>query len=569
MSTFAMLEDKLRVESDGECCEFNFEGYLVECVKGKCSKQNEKVSPNDNFGPVDNLKLDRDDIKQVIKCENDGVAIVYKDDALKYFVGTEFVWEMNGFLNFPQKISIVNFPKEPNVIEDEVQPESFIENYFERLKSMFKIENLIETDKFGFRKMIVVLTRQGYLIGVDSLTGEVLWQSKEKFKDFYLSKVHIHPEVHAITLDNTLFRFNLLNGSQEALSSVSYSSIINTNRETKDHHKIHGFINDDKVWFSENYMMTPVNYFELKGKSLIGNVIVNSTVNQKWENIYPNSIIKSTKRENVAEILQGKVLGDRTTLFKYTNPNMIAVLTKGNLNDDHTVSIVDTKWGRILTRINIKDSKGPFHLNFLENKLIIIYSGVKSKRTHLVAVDFYDSCDSDKGYQQNYTIDSKICSFDLSFILPVDVKAVGHTNTLQGISTRHFLVLSENGDLFSISKNVLDARRPLHKPNHLESEEGLFQYAPLIKLEEKNIINKNSPIDANEIKSFPTDLESTTVILCTGRDFYMTTWSSQQFDRLSESFQKGLLLSALLALSVIAIIAQRSHKKKVFKNYWK
>ena len=66
----------------------------------------------------------------------------------------------------------------------------------------------------------------------------------------------------------------------------------------------------------------------------------------------------------------GKVLGDRSVLYKYLNPNMISVVTEGVDSQKVpylNVYIVDTVNGNIITSFNHKRAHGPVHIVHSEN----------------------------------------------------------------------------------------------------------------------------------------------------------------------------------------------------------
>lgn len=61
----------------------------------------------------------------------------------------------------------------------------------------------------------------------------------------------------------------------------------------------------------------------------------------------------------------GKVLGDRSVLYKYLNPNLIGVVTSGQDAQKVpfiNVYLVDTITGSIVTSFNHKRAKGPVHI---------------------------------------------------------------------------------------------------------------------------------------------------------------------------------------------------------------
>lgn len=66
----------------------------------------------------------------------------------------------------------------------------------------------------------------------------------------------------------------------------------------------------------------------------------------------------------------GKVLGDRSVLYKYLNPNLIGVVTNGVDSQKVpfiNVYLIDTITGSVINSFNYKRCKGPVHIVHSEN----------------------------------------------------------------------------------------------------------------------------------------------------------------------------------------------------------
>ena len=66
----------------------------------------------------------------------------------------------------------------------------------------------------------------------------------------------------------------------------------------------------------------------------------------------------------------GKVLGDRSVLYKYLNPGLIGVVTSGldgQSNPFINVYLIDTVTGSIVNSFNHKRCKGPVNIVHSEN----------------------------------------------------------------------------------------------------------------------------------------------------------------------------------------------------------
>lgn len=83
---------------------------------------------------------------------------------------------------------------------------------------------------------------------------------------------------------------------------------------------------------------------------------------------------------------QGRVLGDRSVLYKYINPNLIIVATHG-LDSIHkyilNIHLIDVVSGAIVSSLSHRRVKEPFHLIHSENWLAYSYYNEKVRRTEI------------------------------------------------------------------------------------------------------------------------------------------------------------------------------------------
>ncbi len=72
----------------------------------------------------------------------------------------------------------------------------------------------------------------------------------------------------------------------------------------------------------------------------------------------------------------GKVLGDRSVLYKYLNPNLVGVVTNGQDSQKVpfiNVYLVDTVTGSVVYSFNYKRCRGPVHIVHSENWFFVSY----------------------------------------------------------------------------------------------------------------------------------------------------------------------------------------------------
>lgn len=83
---------------------------------------------------------------------------------------------------------------------------------------------------------------------------------------------------------------------------------------------------------------------------------------------------------------QGRVLGDRSVLYKYINPNLVAVATHGP-DSIHkyilNIHLIDIVSGSIVSSLTHKRIKEPLHIIHSENWLVYSYFNEKFRRTEI------------------------------------------------------------------------------------------------------------------------------------------------------------------------------------------
>ena len=99
---------------------------------------------------------------------------------------------------------------------------------------------------------------------------------------------------------------------------------------------------------------------------------INKPLSEVWRiNLEDEEIVSiAAKLANDRIHSQGKVLGDRSVLYKYLNPNMVGVVTTGHDGQNVpfiNVYLVDTVTGTIITSFSHKRCKGPVNIVHSEN----------------------------------------------------------------------------------------------------------------------------------------------------------------------------------------------------------
>ncbi|KAG7276338.1 hypothetical protein CRUP_032393 [Coryphaenoides rupestris] len=269
-----------------------------------------------------------------------------------------------------------------------------------------------------------------------------------------------------------------------------------------------------------------------------------------WEVVLPLEVQKvllvKGKRSNEHVHSQGRVMGDRSVLYKYLNPNLLAVVTEST--DPHPersfvgILLIDGVTGRIIHDAVQRKARGPVHLVHSENWL---YEGME-----LYNSTVFSSLDRPYAPQV----------LQQSYIFPSSISTLEATLTEKGITSRHLLVGLPSGAILSLPKMFLDPRRP-EIVTEQSREENLIPYAPEMPIRSEWFINYNQTVArVRGIYTAPSGLEST----CLTR-----VYPSKQFDVLKDDYDYMLISSVLFGLFFATMISKRLAEVKLLNRAWR
>lgn len=294
-----------------------------------------------------------------------------------------------------------------------------------------------------------------------------------------------------------------------------------------------------------------------------------------WEFVPPSGqkVTQATARpahDPVASI--GRVLGNRSVLYKYLNSNLVLVTAVNAKEHSAGFYLLDGVSGKVLhatTQAGV-DPTQPIASAMSENWFAYSFYGdvvneSSAKGYQLVISELYESdIPNDRGplgAAGNYSSISSDQTDSLplphvvsqSFIIAEPISHMAVTQTRQGITTRQLLcTLPESNAIVGIPRYVLDPRRPVDRdPTSAEAEEGLFRYAPFLDFDGKWYLSHSRDVAGiKTVLSRPTLLESTSLVFAFGGDVFGTRVTpSQAFDVLGKSFSKLQLLLTVVALA--------------------
>lgn len=303
------------------------------------------------------------------------------------------------------------------------------------------------------------------------------------------------------------------------------------------------------------------------------------TTELSWELTVPPEVQRIVqvegKRSSEHVHSQGRVMGDRSVLYKSLNPNLLAVVTEStDVHHERTfigIFLVDGVTGRIIHSSVQRKAKGPVHIVHSENWVVYQYWNTKARRNEFTALELYEGTE-----QYNATAFSSLDRPQLpqvlqqSYIFPSSISAMEATITERGITSRHLLIGLPSGAILSLPKALLDPRRP-EIPTEQSREENLIPYSPDVQIHAERFINYNQTVSRMRgIYTAPSGLESTCLVVAYGLDIYQTrVYPSKQFDVLKDDYDYVLISSVLFGLVFATMITKRLAQVKLLNRAWR
>ncbi|WEW56005.1 hypothetical protein PRK78_001440 [Emydomyces testavorans] len=451
-----------------------------------------------------------------------------------------------------------------------------------RVLSSFLSSEGTDLTQFGFGKVIIVATRKGRVLAIDSgRRGAVLWNVKaaDNAAIWGANAIYTRHDVATIFVtDGSSVKLNITSGKiiKSSPRTSEYSSMVmipDTTSPIPVRIKSDGIpsgsspqLDGNKilVTLGEDGKLTGWNGAQMKSPA--------------WEFLPPNGqrIIHATSRpehDPVASI--GKVLGNRSVLYKYLNPNLALVTAVAG--STVTLYLLDGVSGQILyttSQVGIDPSQ-PIASIISENWFAYSFwadvtDTSDAKGYRLVISELYESpIPNDRGLLGDAANYSSIRTsmglprphvISQAYMIPEAISNMAVTETRQGITIRQLLcTLPASNAIVGIPRFVLDPRRPVNRdPTSQEAEEGLVRYTPFLDFDPKWYLNHAREVmGIRRIESSPTLLESSTLVFAYGFDVFGTRLApSQPFDLLGKGFSKIQLLLTVVALAVgVAILA--------------
>ncbi|KAK6463785.1 hypothetical protein DFJ63DRAFT_313089 [Scheffersomyces coipomensis] len=442
-------------------------------------------------------------------------------------------------------------------------------------------------DDFGFVKYVIFYDQiSKALLAINSKNGEVEWKSYTK--DIPQKLLQINGNIIVVSndsvleldpLDGIVLSTKPITGGKEVIkvqAGEEESYIVETEQSFES---ISSYTQDIYLFKS--------NEDKIEGHKLIkGSTKSIATWNfipQQDETII-TAIAKDVESSTVSV---GIPLANKSILYKYLNPNVIAVVTKSH-DQVLKIYLIDGITGNLLsvfehTNNEIIDFTS---INIIIDDNWVIYTYfIKSPRLEqrINVIDLFDSNKSIKksgnDLISSFTHNSTINSYSKkSFAFPERIINLSSTKSEYGITLKSILVLTESGYLMEIPKYILNSRRIDNRPlvpDDYISDFKVSPYEPIINLNTLAILNHKHKLILNQnekgtILIKPTHFESTSVLCYLNKFNYYCglVQPSKSFDTLGHGFERVKLLGTIVALFAVYIVTKPFVSKKRLNDQW-
>ncbi|KAN0089232.1 DUF1620 domain containing protein [Hyaloscypha variabilis] len=466
-------------------------------------------------------------------------------------------------------------------------------------------------DNFGFNKLAIIATQRGRVYGLDSGSqGAVVWTLKAF--DIPAGKQW---DVKGIWVDSSTGVATIRGADGEYILVQTLTGKVNEKMEPGNWPQVQSAAVVDSPsgpwilpigldgnpgdipseWAPKDNLVVQGKDGEVKGLKFAvqGSLAVPITA---WtfqpatgQNIV--NVISRPAHDPVASI--GRVLPDRTVMYKYLSPNLVLVTAVSDSAATATFYLLDSVSGAILysTTHEGVDTTQPITSAISENWFVYsLWSDIlpttsglpASKGYQIVVSELYESdVPNDRGPLGANVNSSSLEPSDVAnaepalphvisqtYLIPESISHMSVTQTGQGITVRQLLcTLTSSDSIIGIPRTILNPSRPVGRdPTPAEAEEGLFRYQPVIEFDPKMILtHKREVIGVKDVIATPALLESTSLVFAYGIDVFGTRVApSAAFDILGKSFNKMSLVATVAALGVgVAVLGPMVRKKQI------
>jgi len=292
------------------------------------------------------------------------------------------------------------------------------------------------------------------------------------------------------------------------------------------------------------------------------------------------------------------IKGDASILYKYINANLLAVVTEDIHDNSSALNLyaIDAVTGHIVHQSHIAGGAQPVHLVVCDNWVIMHYRSPKKTRFEIIVMEFFQAKSDEgpwdilfAGKATNQTLSAHHLETPVplqqTYIFPAGVTAMGVTATLKGITPRSIIMALSTDQIFHVSKDLLNPRRPYQAhggsgekdktaiPTQFAptKEEALPMYQAVLPFRQTDVLTYYHAMgQVAGIISSPTALESTSLVFTFGLDlFLMPVQTAKAYDVLSPGFNYLFVYASVGLVVVVFIVTSFWAQHKALQDRWK
>jgi len=239
--------------------------------------------------------------------------------------------------------------------------------------------------------------------------------------------------------------------------------------------------------------------------------------------------------------------------------------------------------GRVLAKVRHEYVNGDIQLILSENWVIAHYWQYKYSRYEFLAIELFDH-DVDYGAEEiikKYMagLPETYSSFDnedpvvitKTYSSVFGANAMASTITQQGITRKDLLMIMNSGQVYTIDKRMLSARRrDSEESMNTFDDEAIPPYKALIPMVHTGVLNYDLKLmGLSKIKTSWTYLESTSLVVAYGGDiFIVAVQPEKSYDTLTDEFSQVAIIVTLILLIVGNVAAKKFFAwKKIVKHF--
>eukprot|EP01060_Flectonema_neradi_P005665 TRINITY_DN137_c13_g1_i1.p1 TRINITY_DN137_c13_g1~~TRINITY_DN137_c13_g1_i1.p1 ORF type:complete len:842 (+),score=172.14 TRINITY_DN137_c13_g1_i1:38-2563(+) len=289
-----------------------------------------------------------------------------------------------------------------------------------------------------------------------------------------------------------------------------------------------------------------------------------------------------------------KTSGKNELLIRYVNPNAVLVVTAVPPKEDKqeeesgnkrstggylVLYLIDGITGSVLSSMVQPNALPPVNVVALENQFMYHFFNSKRGKYQLSVWELFHDTDLHRGLTadsvtnarfvvQSITgskADSSFSSYEVAppqvipvaFSFPTAVRSMGTTVSGKGVASKQLLVSLATDEIVSIDI-----------AKHLEAN-SQQSVSSTSWLPTQIVSYNNTVIGADYIKTFPSKLESTCLMITYGYDiFFHRVTAGKPFDMLNEDFAYIPLFLTCVGVATLTVVVAILQKRKTLQGQW-